>query len=40
MTRIKFFEKRVHENLIGRWYEYYIFGKKVHTKLVGLYRYE
>lgn len=36
----KIFEKRVVDNPIGRWNEYYLFGKKVYTKLIGLYRYE
>ena len=36
---MKIFEKREVKNLIGCWNEYYIFGKKIHTKLVCLYRY-
>ena len=40
MKKIKIFEKRVRDNPIGRWHEYYLFGKKIHTKLVGLYVYE
>lgn len=40
MKKIKIFEKRVKDNLIGCWHEYYFFGKKIYTKLVGLYRYE
>ena len=37
---MKFFEKKVIDNPIGVWHEYYLFGKKIYTKLVGLYRYE
>ena len=37
---MKVFEKRVVENVVECWNEYYLFGKKIHTKLVGLYRYK
>lgn len=37
---MKIFERRYIDNPIGRWVQYYIFGKKVYTKLIGLYRYE
>ena len=40
MIKFKIFEKRVVDNPIGVWHEYYLFGKKIHTKLIGLYRYE
>ena len=40
MKTVKFFEKRVVDNFVGCWYEYYIFGKKVYTKLVRLYEYK
>lgn len=37
---MKIFEKRIVDNHVGRWNEYYLFGKKIRTKLVGLYKYE
>lgn len=37
---MKIFEKRIKENIIGIWHEYYLFGKKIKTKLVCLYKYE
>ena len=37
---MKIFEKRIIENPIGRWNQYYLFGKKIYTKLVYLYRYD
>lgn len=37
---MKIFEKREVKNLVGCWNEYYLFGKKIHTKLVCLYRYK
>lgn len=37
---MKIFEKRTINNFVGIWYEYYLFGKKIHTKLVGLYKHE
>lgn len=36
---MKFFEKKLVENYIGCWEEYYLFGRKVYTKLVCLYKY-
>lgn len=40
MKKIKIFEKRIDDNAVGCWYEYYFFGKKIYTKLKYLYRYE
>lgn len=37
---MKVFEKRIIDNFVGVWHEYYFFGKKIHTKLVGLYKHE
>ena len=37
---MRIFEKRHIENVVGHWVEYYLFGKKVHTKLVCLYKYK
>ena len=37
---MKIFEKRIVDNVIGCWYQYYLFGKKIHSKLVHLYRYK
>lgn len=37
---MKIFEKKAIVNHIGVWHEYYLFGKKIHTKLAYLYRYE
>lgn len=37
---MKIFEKRVVDNIVGKWHEYYLFGKKVYTKLICLYRYK
>lgn len=37
---MKIFEKRKFVNCIGIWHEYYLFGKKIYTKLAYLYRYE
>ncbi|MBQ7292165.1 MAG: hypothetical protein IJW79_00345 [Clostridia bacterium] len=36
---MKIFEKRYCENIIGCWYEYYLFGIKIHKKIIFLYRY-
>ena len=36
---MKIFEKKSVENYIGCWEEYYVFGTKVYTKLVCLYKY-
>lgn len=36
---MKIFEKRDDKNLAGHWIHYYLFGKKIHTKLVCLYKY-
>lgn len=36
---MKIFEKREYKNLLGVWYEYYLFGKLIHTKLAYLYDY-
>lgn len=37
---MKIFEKKVVDNPIGVWHQYYLFGKKIYTKLIGLYKYE
>ena len=37
---MKIFEKRVSDNVIGCWYHYYLFGWKIYTKLVCLYKYQ
>lgn len=37
---MKLFEKRVDKNLVGCWHHYYLFGKKIYTKLICLYRYK
>ena len=31
---MKIFEKRYCENLMGCWYEYYLFGIKIHKKII------
>lgn len=35
---MKIYERKEVKNLIGCWYEYYIFGQKVYTRLAYLYR--
>lgn len=37
---MKIFEKRKVVNWAGCWNEYYLFGKKIYTKLVYLHRYK
>lgn len=37
--KFKIFEKVDRKNVIGYWIDYYLFGFKVKTKLVCLYRY-
>lgn len=37
---MKIFEKKDDKNLVGHWIHYYIFGKKVYTKFVCLWKYE
>ena len=37
---MKIFERKVKENFCGRWIEYYFLGRKIHTKLACLYRYD
>lgn len=37
---MKIFEKRYVKNVIGCWVEYYLFGKKIYTDLVCLYKYQ
>jgi hypothetical protein len=37
---MKIFEKRDVKNLVGHWVEYYLFGKKIKTKLMYIYRYK
>lgn len=37
---MKIFEKRHVKNLAGHWIEYYLFGKKIRTSLVCLYKYK
>ena len=37
---MKIFEKKEVKNLIGHWNEYYLFGKKIYTKLVCIYKYQ
>lgn len=37
---MKIFEKRDYKNFVGHWIHCYLFGKKIHTKLVCLYRYK
>lgn len=37
---MKIFEKRIDDNIIGRWHDYYLFGKKIYTKFIHLYRYK
>ena len=39
VVNMKFFEKRIDDNCIGCWYHYYLFGKKIYTKLIHLYKY-
>ena len=36
---MKIYEKKMVRNHIGKWKEHYIFGKKVHSELLELYRY-
>lgn len=36
---MKIFEVRDYKNVVGWWKEYYLFGKKIYTRLVGLYKY-
>ena len=31
---MKLFEKRYCENFMGCWYEYYLFGIKIHKKII------
>lgn len=40
MKNLKIFEKRIIDNHIGVWYQYYLFGKKIYTKFIHLYRYK
>lgn len=37
---MKIFEIKDVYNWVGNWREYYLFGIKIHTKLVCLYRYK
>ena len=37
--QMKIFEKREVKNFVGCWNEYYLFGKKIYTKLVHIYKY-
>jgi len=37
---MKIFEKRIEDNFVGCWHQYYFFGKKVYTKLIRLYVYK
>lgn len=39
IIKMKIFQKKIQENIIGKWEHYYIFGKKIHTKLICLYKY-
>ena len=34
------FEKRIDDNVIGCWYHYYLFGKRIYTKFIRLYLYK
>lgn len=37
---MKIFEVKEDRNFVGRWKSYYLFGKKIYTKIICLYRYE
>lgn len=36
---MKLFYTKIEKSIIGEWKSYYVFGKKIYTKLVCLYRY-
>jgi len=40
VINMKIFEKRIEDNFVGCWHQYYFFGKKVYTKLIRLYVYK
>lgn len=37
---MKIFEIKDNSNFVGHWKHYYLFGKKIYTKFICLYRYE
>lgn len=36
---MKIFNTKIEKTIIGEWKHYYVFGRKVYTKLICLYRY-